>query len=430
MTVEIEGPLKIVALEAENIKRLIAVEIRPDGALVQITGKNGAGKTSILDAIFWALAGKKNIQINPIRDGAEEARVKLDMGELIVTRHFKRAKAGAKEGYSTSLEVQTASGAAFGHPQQVIDAFLGELSFDPLAFLHTDAKGRFGLLKKLIPAIDWDAMAEADEADRARRLEIGRDQRKEEGAAAAIVVPPGTPGQPVDEETLADELEKAAAHNADIDTCAERRKQATVKIEEWNAQIAECLRRRDEMVNKLAAAEGLPAPIDVEVLRTKQREIRAANANVQAEARRRGHVDRAGELKLEYEALTAKLEAREAARRKAIDEAGLPIPGLAIAGEEITLAGEPFDQASDAEQLRASIAIAMALNPMVRVIRVRDGSLLDSASLAVVAAMAEDRGFQIWIERVHEGAPVGFMIQDGRLAKAEASAGQIAAENE
>ena len=38
--------MKIVRLTAENIKRLVAVEITPDGNVVQITGKNGAGKTS------------------------------------------------------------------------------------------------------------------------------------------------------------------------------------------------------------------------------------------------------------------------------------------------------------------------------------------------------------------------------------------------
>lgn len=48
--------MKIIALQAENVKRLVAIEIRPDGNLVQITGKNGAGKTSVLDCIWWALA--------------------------------------------------------------------------------------------------------------------------------------------------------------------------------------------------------------------------------------------------------------------------------------------------------------------------------------------------------------------------------------
>ena len=44
--------MKIVQLTAENVKRLTAVSIAPDGNLVQITGRNGQGKASVLDAIF------------------------------------------------------------------------------------------------------------------------------------------------------------------------------------------------------------------------------------------------------------------------------------------------------------------------------------------------------------------------------------------
>ena len=43
--------MKILELRAENIKKLVAVEIKPDGNIVEITGKNGAGKTSVLDSI-------------------------------------------------------------------------------------------------------------------------------------------------------------------------------------------------------------------------------------------------------------------------------------------------------------------------------------------------------------------------------------------
>src|SRR3989304_5887106 len=77
--------MKILKLTAENIKRLIAVEITPDGNLVQITGKNGAGKTSALDAIWWALAGTTHIQAQPIVKGENKARVRLDLGEIVVS---------------------------------------------------------------------------------------------------------------------------------------------------------------------------------------------------------------------------------------------------------------------------------------------------------------------------------------------------------
>src|SRR3990172_1148857 len=106
--------MKILKLTAENIKRLIAVEITPDGNLVQITGKNGNGKTSVLDAIWWALAGKKPIQSKPIRNGAHSAMITLVLGdpssedqkkrrELTITRTFTLEDDGD---YTTSLRVK------------------------------------------------------------------------------------------------------------------------------------------------------------------------------------------------------------------------------------------------------------------------------------------------------------------------------------
>ena len=47
--------MKIVKLTAENFKRLEAVEITPDGNTVLISGRNGQGKSSVLDSILAAL---------------------------------------------------------------------------------------------------------------------------------------------------------------------------------------------------------------------------------------------------------------------------------------------------------------------------------------------------------------------------------------
>ena len=85
------------------------------------------------------------------------------------------------------------------------------------------------------------------------------------------------------------------------------------------------------------------------------------------------------------------------------------------------LNGHPLNQASGAEQLRAGVAIAMALNPKLRVIRVRDGNSLDSGGMRLLAEMAEEHGYQVWIERVDESGTVGFVIEDGEVKHAPAA---------
>jgi hypothetical protein len=59
--------------------------------------------------------------------------------------------------------------------------------------------------------------------------------------------------------------------------------------------------------------------------------------------------------------------------------------------------------------------MAIAKNPKLKVILVRDGSLLDHDSLKLVAERAAETDVQVWMERVTEGGPGGFVIEDGKL---------------
>ena len=100
----------------------------------------------------------------------------------------------------------------------------------------------------------------------------------------------------------------------------------------------------------------------------------------------------------------------------------MPVPGLGFDDTGVTLAGLPFNQTGQAEQIGASAAIAAALNPKLRVMLIRDGSLLDRHSLAILAEMAEAHDMQVWLERVTDGQPVGIVIEDGEIKNDQAEA--------
>jgi hypothetical protein len=82
----------------------------------------------------------------------------------------------------------------------------------------------------------------------------------------------------------------------------------------------------------------------------------------------------------------------------------------------VTLNGIPFSQASTAEQIRVSTALAMAGTPEIRVMRIDGGESLDSESLAIIEALAAEHQYQVWISRVDESRAVGFTIEDGTVA--------------
>lgn len=117
----------IISLTVENIKKIKAVTIRPSGNVVEITGRNGQGKSTVLDAIWWALKGKDNIQTAPIRNGEKTGKITLEVEQYIVERTFKRNEHG--DDYTTNIKVITKARAQMRSPQAVLDGFTGMLGF-------------------------------------------------------------------------------------------------------------------------------------------------------------------------------------------------------------------------------------------------------------------------------------------------------------
>lgn len=434
--------MKIVQLVAENIKKLTAVEITPDGNLVQITGPNGSGKTSVLDSIWWAIAGTKNVQRAPIHAGAEKAVIKLDLGDLVITRRFNLQEDGD---YTTSLTVENADGAKYPSPQSVIDKLIGTLAMDPLAFARAEPRAQFEQLKAFVPDFDFAANAKANKDDYDARTLANRRAKEAETRAAQFIIGDDVPEEAIDENALVERLTSAQEHNSEIERRKERRANVAENVareralaEERRQHAAELRRQADEAdrqakehddradadQQRLDEAGPLPDPIDLAEIRAELDAARATNALVQQRRSRDAYLKEAAEAKAESAALTEAMEARDAERVAAIAKAQLPVEGIGFGDGIVMLNGVPFEQASDAEQLRASCAIAMASNPKLRVLRIRDGSLLDENGLKALAAMADANDYQVWIETVSTTGRVGFVMEDGRLRTATQEAAE------
>jgi hypothetical protein len=438
--------VKVIELHIENVKRLTAVDIKPAGPLVTIAGANGAGKSSVLDSIAWALGGMREAQAEPIRRGEERATIKLDLGELTVTRKFTRS--------GSTLVVESADGARYTSPQSMLDAMLGELAFDPLEFSRMPPKEQAATLRRLVKLdVDLDELARLDAADVARRTESNRAARAALASADAIAER-GEPEPMIDITALSERVTSAAAHNDSIAKRQARRDALANDIEmrrlglpkvrdeiaEIDRQIASLNAKRAELAlivelgsasidddaAKLANAEPLPAPIDVADAVAELNRAGAENAarELRNDARRRRLEFLAAARKHEAEsrAISDAIEGRERQRRDALARAEMPIAGLEFdeSGVRFRKPGAaeafPLAQCSSAEQLAISASIAMAMNPKLRILRIKDGSLLDDNGLAMLERLAAERDFQVWIERVDTSGKFGIVIRDGTVA--------------
>lgn len=425
--------LKIIHLEAENVMRLKAVSITPKGNVMEVTGKNGSGKSSLLNTIYFGLAGTTAISSVPIRKGEEKARITLDLGSLTITRKFNAQEDG---GYTTSLVVESEEGARFQKPQQILDNLVGSLTMDPLEFTRMKPKDQFDALKRFVPDFDFEAAATANKEDFAARTDVNRRAKETQAQADGIVVADDTPDEPIDETALVDELQKAGEHNAQIEQRKAKRESVAREIEslrenvkaheakadeyrrmaaEMDAKAVEYEGKAQELESRLAGAEALPNPIDPSDIRAKIEASRATNAAVTRKQQRAALIAKVASLKEQSEALTKRMSDRDDAKQKAIAAAQMPVDGIGFGDGMVLLNGLPFDQASSAEQLRASIALAMAANPRLRIILVRDGSLLDDDSWKVLVEMAEKFDIQVWAETVASDRPGAIIIEDGSV---------------
>jgi DNA repair exonuclease SbcCD ATPase subunit len=423
--------MKIVSLQAENFKRLKAVEIKPDGSTVVITGKNAQGKSSILDSIFAAVGGADALPGKPIRKGEQTARIKLDLGEVIVTRKFTAA--------GSTVTVEQANGARFSKPQQMLDQLIGKIAFDPLEFTRMKPADQFETIRKLVPLeVDIDALDGQNQSDYEARTVVNRDAKNLRAQAAGILVAADLPAEPIDTAALLTQMQEAGETNAEIERRKGARERAAQQIEQLTANAAlrraeaEELRARAASVDNLAqteetsaaelqakldAAPALPDPIDVTAIRAQVEQADRTNSKIADRVRRQQIEAQATEKEAESQRLTDAMEARKTAKAQAIAAAKMPIAGLSFGEGEVLYNELPLSQASQAECIRVSMAVAMALNPKLRVLTIKDGSLIDEDGMAIIRDMVKDGDYQAWIEVVGSDGKIGILIEDGAVVQ-------------
>ena len=407
--------MKIIQLTAENIKKLKVVDITPTKDFIQITGKNGSGKTSVLDAIWWALAGKDAIQGQPIRKGEPKAMIRLNLGECVVTRRFTES--------GTTLVVENGDGFRAASPQAMLDAIIGHLAFDPLEFSRMDAKKQFDALKVIADVgVDLEALTKEDENDKNRRRDITRDIKTLQGQLAGIVYPFDAPDEEVNVGDLIKELGELENHNTIVleNERAREKYEARIKeidatIEDLQAKIADL---KEAKVRGHAMIDALPAmtPKSTDSVKAQIAGAQEINKGVAAKKQNGELNAKIALMQNNVDVIETILKERESIRAKALLESKMPINGLTLGDKEVLYRDIPFDQLSAAEQLRVSVAIAMAANPKLKVIRIKDGSLLDDASLKIIQEMAAEREYQVWCETVNTTGKVGIVMEDGEVA--------------
>ena len=400
---------RILQFQAENVMRLVCVDITPDGNLVTIAGPNGAGKTCVLDGIAMTLGGAKLIPDMALRRGKKFGRlvVKLDNG-LTVTRTFD--KSGSK------LTV-TRDGGTVTKPQKILFDLLGDLSVDPLEFSSMPPAMQLETLKALL-GLDFTKEDERAKTLYDERSEVNREVSRLKGVVAKLAEHPNVNLD--DAEPSVEEAMKAVSAARDL---KRKREDLTEEADDCSSAIATAESELEKLqvviaTNKtlwgvrIAERDLITVP-DIEFLEAG---VSVVSTAVTQRAEKRLRVTSEEELASatpKSQTLTEAIDQIKEANRDIIAAAECPIDGLGLGDECVMYNDVPFAQLSSAEKLRISLEMALSMNKELKIALIRDGSLLDEDSLRMVAEIAEKRGAQVWLERVGN-EPGAVIMEDGR----------------
>ena len=418
--------VKINTLELENVKRIKAVQLTlsPNGLNI-IGGNNRQGKTSVLDAICWALGGDRYKPSQPQREGSEippHLKITLSNG-LIVER----------TGKNSALKVIDPEGRKGG--QQLLNEFVEQFALDLPAFMEMPSKKKADVLLRIIGIGEQLYRMEQNEQQLYnRRTEIGRIADQKAKFAAELPLYADVPKEPVSAAELIAKQQEILARNGQRQQWQHEKQQIDMVISKLTAEIERTQRELERLTAQLAAEqakakEAVKSPEALEMESTTEleeqlRKVEEINAKVRANCdREKAEID-ADDFKKQYEELTTELEQARAARHDLLNGAQMPLPGLSVENGELIYNGLAWDNMSGADQMIVGASIVRKLNPNCGFVLLDKLEQMDMQTLTAFNRWLEREGLQVIATRVSTGDECSVIIEDGYsvASKSEKSA--------
>lgn len=407
--------VKINKLEIENVKRVKAVSIEPTAqGLTILGGNNNQGKTSILDAIAWALGGNKYKPSKAARDGSmnpPSLRVELSNG-LIVER----------KGKNSDLKVTDPSGNKAG--QQLLDSFVEELALDLPKFMQSNSKEKANTLLQIIGV--GDKLYELDQKEArlySERRAIGQIKDQKKKFAAEQPQYPEAPNELVSISDLIHKQQEILARNGENARKRQNREEIRSQLHLSEARLTQLKEQlaQEEATHESLMSDYIAANKTIEdIVDESTEEIENSIANIEEINRKvRANLDKekaeedAKQYSSQYDQLTKQIQDVRDERTSLLDSADLPLPGLSVEDGELVFEGQKWDNMSGSQQLRVATAIVRKLKPECGFVLLDKLEQMDIPTLTEFGKWLESEGLQAIATRVSSGEECQIIIEDG-----------------
>ena len=409
--------IKINQLEIENVKRIKAVKIEPkETGLTIIGGNNNQGKTSVLDAIAWALGGEKYKPSQAVREGSVvPPNLHLVMSNGLVVE---------RKGKNSTLKVTDPNGKKAG--QQLLNEFIEQLALDLPKFMNASGKEKADVLLQIIGV--GPQLIELDQKEKElyqERLYVGRTADQKAKFAKEMTYYDDVPKELISPSELIKQQQEILARNGEN----ERKRSAAVALNAERNRLAEKVNALKEELERYQA-QLIKVDYDMNIAyKTAEElhdestaELEASIANIDEINRKiRANLDKekaeddAREYLANYEKLTGQIENIRQKRTALLDAAELPLAGLSVKDGELIYNGQKWDNMSGSDQLKVSTAIVRKLNPNCGFVLLDKLEQMDMQTLEAFGQWLEGEGLQAIATRVSTGDECSIIIEDGYI---------------
>ena len=418
----------ITALEAENVKRIKAVAFAPSPTgLTLVGGNNNQGKTSVLDALAWALGGDRFRPDAAQRDGAiAPAHLKVTLSNGVVVE---------RKGKNASLTVTDPTGRRSG--QQLLNAFVEPLALDLPRFMDASDKEKSDILLRIIGigaelhTRDLEIKGLYD-----KRTFTGQLAAQKKHFAEEMISYPEAPDEPVSASELIRQQQDILARNGEnqrlraqyaeleqqVQQCVDELKRTRERIATLQQLADELDAKHTKLFNQRETARKTVSQLQDEStaeLEASIRDIEETNRKVRANLEKARAEDEAAQYASEYDRLTESIQQKRADRMALLNGADLPLPGLSVEDGVLTYKGKHWRDMSGSDQLRVAAAIVRRLNPDCGFVLLDKLEQMDMTTLQEFSAWLEAEGLQAIATRVSTGSECQIIIEDGMVKDAE-----------
>lgn len=399
--------ITITSLELENVKRIRAVSLTPaPTGLTVIGGRNNQGKTSVLDAIAWALGGNKFRPSNPRQSEAIDPHLRVTLSNGITVE---------RKGKNSTLKITDPTGQTGG--QALLDKFLSVLALDLPRFMESTDRDKAQTLLQIIGVGDKLVALDAQETQLYnQRRYVGQEASKAAAYAEGLPAVKDAPAAPVSATELIQRQQAILLRNAENKRKRESLRQLELEQESLQDQMELLAQRLQEVSRDLEIARTDAATLVDESTAELERDIQRIdeiNQAVRVNQAKAEAAQRAQGLQEQYDGLTVQIEDIRDQRRKLLDAADLPLPGLTVRDGALEYNGQRWDCMSGSDQLRVAVAIVRRLNPECGFVLLDKLEQMDRDTLADFAAWLEQEGLQAIATRVSTGDECSIIIEDG-----------------